>query len=72
MVVIIYPLRVSLDFWIDEAMMILMEEELTQQKMKEGVNEMREIVNRSILIYSVPSEDLIVYSRQAFNVDCAN
>lgn len=69
--VIITLLSVSLEFWIEEVIMILMVYELTQEKMKESMNEMQKIVMRNILIYRVPYEDLIMCSWQEFIVDCA-
>lgn len=47
---VIISLGVSLDLWLEEVMMIFMEEELTQEKMQENMKEMQEIVKRSIPI----------------------
>lgn len=50
------------DFHLDEV----------KDKMEESIDEMLEVVKRSIHIYSVPSKDLIVYCWQVFIVDCVN
>lgn len=66
-----FLLYVSIGIWLEEAVIILIERKGTHTRKDERRNEIQEIVKRGIPIYSIPFENLIVYSLKVLNIDYA-